>query len=169
MREAGTERPLIVSKDYTRGPQGGAIVSWSRFVGGAASARFHRPAGDHPESVIIFQHEMAGHLGRFIARVPFWQMDMQPGIVNVLPSGAGANVLADLDSHYVIQLIGGDEGEKLVLQLTPGMWTVSWIDPSTGEDIVNYNMTLDSAELELDIPSELDHRIIYIERRTEPF
>ncbi len=162
MKEAGTERPLIVSKDYTRGPDGGAIVSWSRFVGGAASARFHRPAGDHPESVIIFQHELAGNLGRFIARVPFWQMDMHPGVINVLPTGAGANVLADLDSHYVIQLLGGDEGEKLGLKISPGNWTVSWIDPATGTEFANYEAKVNSNALELDIRGELDHRIIYI-------
>jgi hypothetical protein len=162
MKEAGTERPLIVSKDYTRGPEGGAIVSWSRFVGGAASARFHRPAGDHPESVIIFQHEMAGHLGRFIARVPFWQMDMHHGVIKVLPSGAGGNVLTDLVSHYVIQLLGGSEGEKLELQLSPGNWSVSWIDPSSGTEFANNEAVVNSSTMELNIQGVFDHRIIYI-------
>ena len=162
MREAGTERPLVVSKDYTHGPEGGAIVLWSRFVGGAASARFHRPAANHPESVIIFQHEMAGHLGRFIARVPFWQMDIHPEVVNVTPPVAGANVLTDLENHYVIQLIGGDEGEKLGLKISPGKWTVSWIDPSSGAEFTNYEAVVNTNILELDIPGEFDHRIIYI-------
>ena len=167
MKEAGTERPLITSKDYTRDQEGGgAIVLWGRFVGGSASARFHRPnAGVHPESVVLFQHETVRHLGSFIARVPFWQMDIHPEVVNVTPPGAGANVLTDLENHYVIQLIGGGEGEKLGLQITPGKWNVTWIDPATGKDIVNYEISSGSAELELEIPSELDHRIVHLKRK----
>jgi hypothetical protein len=162
MKEAGTERPLIVSKDYTRGPEGGAIVLWSRFVGGAASARFHRPAGDHPESVIDFQHEMAGSLGRFIARVPFWQMDIHPEVVNVVPPGAGANVLTDLDSHYVIQLIGGNQGERIAVEIPSGAWTIEWIDPASGTGYTMHESIAESNRLELDIRGESDHRIIYI-------
>ena len=165
MGEAGTERPLITSKDYSRDQEGGAIVLWSRFVGGAASARFHRPnVEDHPESVIIFQHEMVGHLGSFIARVPFWQMDIHPEVLSVTPPGAGANVLTDLENNYVIQLIGGGEGEKLGLQMSTGKWNVTWIDPATGKDIVNFEITLSSSQLELDIPSELDHGVLHLER-----
>ncbi len=163
MREAGTERPLIVSKDYTRDPEGGAIVLWSRFVGGAASARFHRPrVGDHTESVVNFQHEAVGNLGSFIARVPFWQMDIHPEVLSVTPPGAGANVLTDLENHYVIQLIGGGEGEKLKLELSPGNWNVSWIDPGSGIEFFNYEAVVNSNELELDIKGEFEHRIIYI-------
>jgi hypothetical protein len=76
MTEAGTVRPLIVSKDYSRDEKGGDMVLWSRFVSGAASARFHRPAGDNPETVIDFQHErnrQAGPVycqGSFLGNVP---------------------------------------------------------------------------------------------------
>jgi hypothetical protein len=163
MKAAGTKRPLIVSKDYTRGPEGGTLVFWSRFAGGAASARFHRPAAGNPESMIIFQHEMAGNLGRFIARVPFWQMDIHPEIITALPAGAGANVLADPGSHYVIQLIGGNEGEKLRLQLSGGKWTVSWTDPVSGTEFANYEVKNRSNKImELEIKGEFDHRMIYI-------
>jgi hypothetical protein len=165
MKEAGTERPLVVSKDYTRGPEGGAIVFWSRFVGGAASARFHRPAGDHPGSVISFQHEMAGHLGRFIARVPFWQMDIHPEVVKIIPPGTGVNVLTDLDSHYVIQLIGGDPGERIVVEIPSGNWTIEWIDPSSGTAYTMYEQTVNSDSLMLDIRGESDHRIIFITKK----
>jgi hypothetical protein len=78
MSEAGTRRPLIVSKDYTRGPEGGDLVLWSRFVGGAATARFHRLAGNHPKSVSDFQHEAVGRLAQFIARVPFGGCSRHP-------------------------------------------------------------------------------------------
>ena len=162
MAEAGTRRPLIVSKDYTRGPEGGTIVFWSRFVGGAASARFHRPALTHPPSIIDFQHETVGHLGRFIARLPFWLMNPQNDVVNMLPEGAGVNVLADLESHYVIQLIGGYEGEKLEMQLSPGKWRVNWIDPASGTEFAKHEAIVNSNTLELDIQGEFDHRIIYI-------
>jgi hypothetical protein len=163
MKVAGTERPLIVSKDYTRGPDGGTLVFWSRFVGGAASARFHRPAAGNPESMIIFQHEMARNLGSFIAQIPFWQMDIHPEVITGLPDGAGANVLADPGSHYVIQLIGGNEGEKLSLQLSRGTWIINWTDPFSGTVYANYEIKNSSEKIiELDIQGKLDHRIIYI-------
>jgi hypothetical protein len=82
MDEAGTIRPLVVSKDYTRDTKGGDMVLWSRFIGGAAAARFHRPAGDSPETVSLFQHDAVGRLGKFIATVPFWEMHPAPGIVD---------------------------------------------------------------------------------------
>jgi hypothetical protein len=62
MAKAGMRRPLVVSKDYTRGPAGGDMVLWGRFVGGAATARFHRLAGNHPESVSHFHRVL--HLNR---------------------------------------------------------------------------------------------------------
>ncbi len=167
MREAGTERPLVVSKIYTRGPEGGTIALWSRFFVGAASARFHRPRREHPESLIDFQHEAVGHLGRFIARVPFWQMDIRPEVVNVTPSGVSSHVLTDMDKHYVIQITGENEGGNLGLKLPPGNWVVTWIDPETGKDIVNYEITLSSTEMELDLPSELDHMVVHLERRSD--
>lgn len=164
MAESGTVSPLIVSKDYTRGPDGGTIVFWSRFMGGAASARFHRPAADHPESVIVFQHEAAGHLGHFIARVPFWRMHPCNDAVNMLPDAAGANVLADQESHYVIQLVGGNSGEKLGIVVPSGKWSVEWIDPSTGTELKNYEIDVVSGSQELEIHGEQNHRIIYLTR-----
>jgi hypothetical protein len=164
MAQSGTIRPLIVSKDYTRGPDGGTIVFWSRFAGGAASARFHRPAADHPESLIVFQHEAAGHLGQFIARIPFWLMHPCDDVVNMLPDAAGANVLSDRNSHYVIQLIGGVHGEKLGVVLPSGKWTVEWIDPSSGTELVKYDIDVDSGSQELEIHGEQSHRIIYLSR-----
>jgi len=164
MAESGTIRPLILSKDYTRGPEGGAIVFWSRFVAGAASARFHRLAEDHPESVIVFQHETAGQLGQFIARIPFWRMHPCHDVVNILPDGAGVNVLADQESHYVIQLIGGNHGEKLGIMLPAGRWTVEWIDPATGTELIKYEIDVDSGIQELEIPGEQNHRIIFLSK-----
>ena len=167
MVNAGTRRPLIVSKDYTRTPEGGTIVFWSRFVGGAASSRFHRPALTHPPSVISFQHESVGHLGRFIARVPFWLMHPRHDVVNILPDGAGVNVLTDVESHYVIQLIGGTDGGKIGLEIPSGRWAVQWINPATGKGLVNYEVEVQGKAIELDIPGELDHRIIHLEKKSE--
>ncbi len=165
MKKAGTERPLIVSKDYTRDSDGGTIVFWSRFVSGAASARFHRPASNHPTSVADFQHETVGHLGRFIARVPFWIMHPQHNRVTVLPEGAGVNILTDIKSHYVIQLIGGAGGEKIVMEVPSGRWAVQWLDPATGNELVNHEIEVNTQTLEMNIPGELNHRIIYLERK----
>ena len=164
MKEAGTARPLIVSKDYTRGPEGGAIVSWTRFVGGAASARFHRPAGTDPESLIIFQHEMASVLGKFIARVPFWNMHPMHDSATQLHDGAGVNILSDLKNHYVIQLIGGAVNEKIVLKVPQGRWAVQWIDPATGNELVKDEVDVKMQALELIMPGKLNHWIVYLER-----
>ena len=165
MAEAGTRRPLIVSKDYSRDAQGGDMVLWSRFVSGAASARFHRPAGDNPETVIDFQHEAIGRLGRFIAKVPFWKMHPTPEIVLELPEGAGANVLADPSSVCVVQLIGISNGGSIHLGLSPGTWTVLWIDPSTGNEINRSEVSVSATSLQLDFPAGADHRIILLEKK----
>ncbi len=164
MAEAGTRRPLVVSKDYTRGPDGGDMVLWGRFVGGAAAARFHRLAGNHPESIRRFQHEAVARLGRFIARVPFWRMHPEPGLVKELPSGAGANVLAEPGGPCVVQLIGGGKGDKLRLTLPSGTWAVRWIDPATGRELTRSEATSDATGLELEIPEEGEHYIIHLYR-----
>ena len=163
MAEAGTRRPLVVSKDYTRGPEGGDMVLWSRFAGGAATARFHRLAGNHPASVSRFQHEAVGRLGRCIAQVPFWRMHPAPELVTALPAGAGANVLAEPGGHCVVQLIGGAAGEALRVGLPPGTWKVRWIDPATGLELGRSDETAGTAGLELKIPGALEHRIIHLE------
>lgn len=167
MAEAGTHRPLIISKDYSRDAQGGDLVLWSRFVSGAATARFHRPAGDNPETVIDFQHEAIGRLGRFIAEVPFWQMYPNPGIVLELPEEAGANVLAYASSICVVQLVGVSKGGSVLLGLSPGTWTVRWIDPSTGNEITRSEVSVSATSLQLDFPEGSDHRIILLEKKSE--
>ena len=83
-------------------------------------------------------------------------------VVTMHPEGAVVNVLAAPDSHYVVQLIGGDEDEKLKLQLSSGKWTVSWIDPASGTEFANNDAIVNSTTLDLDIQGEFDHRIIYI-------
>ncbi|MFW5756991.1 MAG: hypothetical protein ACOCWK_10325, partial [Tangfeifania sp.] len=165
--EADTQRPLIVSKDYSRDENGGDLVLWSRFVSGAASARFHRPAGDNPESVIVFQHEAIKRLGRFIAEVPFWQMHPSPDLVLELPEGAGANVLADDSSVCVVQLVGVSNGGSVHLGLQPGTWQVRWIDPSTGNEISRSEVPVSGTSFQLDFPEGPDHRVILLKKTTE--
>ncbi|MDA3835630.1 MAG: hypothetical protein PF495_19835 [Spirochaetales bacterium] len=167
MAEAGTRRPMVVSKDYSRDEEGGDMVLWSRFVSGAASARFHRPAGDDPESVIDFQHEAIGRLGRLIAKVPFWQMSPNPGIVLKLPEGAGANVLADPSFVCVVQLIGATKSGSVHLALSPGTWNVQWIDPSTGNETDRSEASVGANSLQLDFPDGNDHRIILLKKKTK--
>jgi hypothetical protein len=167
MADAGTRRPLIVSKDYTRDAQGGDMVLWSRFVSGAASARFHRPAGNNPESVIDFQHDAVRRLGRFIAEVPFWQMYPNPGTVLSQPEGVGANVLTDQSSVCVVQLIGVSNGGAVQLDMPPGTWTVSWIVPSTGNEINRLEVSVGTTSLQLDVPEGADHRIVLLKKKSE--
>ncbi len=164
MAEAGTLRPLIVSKDYSRDAQGGDLVLWSRFLGGAASARFHRPAGDNPPSVIGFQHEAIGRLGRFIAGVPFWNMHPNPGIVLKLPESAGANVLA-ADAVCAVQLVGVSRGGSLHLNVSPGTWSVRWIDPSTGVDTDLMEAFVSGTSLKLNFPGGPGHRIVLLKKK----
>jgi hypothetical protein len=166
MAEAGTRRPLVVSKDYTQGPDGGDMVLWSRFVGGAAAARFHRLGRNQPESVSTFQHEAVGRLGRFVAQVPFWRMHPRPDLVENLPAEAGANVLAEPDGHCVIQLIGGTAGDLVRFRLSPGRWIHRWVDPATGRDLGRDEAAADHTGLELRIPDGTDHWIVQLEKST---
>ena len=162
MAEADTRRPLIVSKDYTNDVHGGDIVLWSRFVGGASTARFHRPYIDPVEPVIEFQHEAVGRLGRFIARVPFWRMHPDRALAIQLPEGAEANILAEPNGSCVIQLLGGSAGDAMVLQLPSGTWAVEWIDPATGQRLSHSEMTAEDEGLRLTLPEGPEHRVAYV-------
>jgi hypothetical protein len=165
MIAAGNPKPLIVSKDYTRGPEGGDIVLWSRFVGGAAATRFHRPAGNHPPAISQFQHDAVGRLGQFIARVPFWEMRPAPEIIRELPDGGGANVLAEAGGHVVVQLIGGEAGASLGLTLPAGEWAMKWIDPATGRELSRAERTSSAAGLVVELPAGPEHRILHVTPR----
>jgi hypothetical protein len=164
MADADTRRPLVLSKDYTRVRDGGDLVLWSRFVGGAATARFHRLGRDHPESVSQFQHEAVGRLGRFIADIPFWRMHPRPDLIAQLPDGAGANVLGEPEGDVVVQLIGGAAGDRVRLNLDAGAWTVRWIDPASGRELARSETSSSAGILNLTIPSSPDHRVIHLRR-----
>jgi hypothetical protein len=164
MQESGTIRPLVVSKDYSRDANGGDLVLWSRFFSGAATARFHRPAGDSPEIVIDFQHEAIGRLGHLVAEVPFWLLQPLPEAVLKLPEGAGANVLSDQDSLYMIQLAGVSSGGTVQLQLPSGQWNVKWINPSTGNEIQHPDVLSDAPDFKLPVPDGADHMVVVLKK-----
>jgi hypothetical protein len=162
MQSEGEEKPLVVSKDYTRDEQGGRMVLWSRFMGGAASARFHRPSGDHGPEVVDFQHDAVKNLGKFIATIPFWKMSPAPEKIRSLPENATANVLALAKSHIVVQLINGSKGEEILLDMEPGDWNYQWIQPE------NYGKTSASAlevkkgDTIIKIPGNQKHQILHL-------
>lgn len=165
MAEAGTRRPLVTSKDYSRGPGEGDVVLWSRFVGGAAGARFHRPGVENAADVVAFQHDAVRRLGRFVAGVPFWRMHPAPALVRSLPAGSGANVLAEPGGEVVIQLLGGAEGETIRLDLLPGSWTARWLDPSRGEELAITEIVVRAAPADLPLPARPEHRVLHLRRR----
>ena len=76
------------------------------------------------------------HVCGFVRCIPYDPMNHMHDAVESLPEGAGANVLADADRHYVVQLIGGANGKYIGLSLPNGIWSVSWSDPSTEETLV---------------------------------
>jgi hypothetical protein len=168
MTAAGTRRPLVVSKDYTRTIEGGDLVLWSRFVGGAAAARFHRPAGNQPPAVSQFQHDAVGRLGRFIATVPFWRMAPEPAVVRGLPGEVAANVLAEPGREYVVQLLGGEPGEVVRLDVPAGTWSARWLDPAGNRDLATAQEVVAGASgLEMKLPAGGSHRILHLKiRRT---
>jgi hypothetical protein len=163
MAEAGTRRPLVTSKDYSRGPGEGDVVLWSRFVGGAAGARFHRPGRENAGEVVDFQHQAVRRLGQFIAGLPFWRMHPAPHLVRSLPSGSGANVLAEPEGEVVVQLLGGAEGDRIGLDLAPGTWRVRWLDPARAVEIGEGEVRADSGPTALVLPASLDHRILHLQ------
>ena len=164
MNNAGLQRPLVISKDYSNFGLEGDIVFWSRFVGGAATSRFHRPWGEEAETVVQYQHEAVEHLGRFIAKVPFWTMAPAPEMLTYLPKDASANVLAAPDGPVVFQLLGGSEGDTLQVNVGSGTWKVLWVNPATGQDLKNGEVSTDNSVFELEIPGELEHRILLLQR-----
>ncbi len=164
MESADTRRPLVISKDYTNYGLDGDIVFWSRFVGGASTSRFHRPWGEEAETVVQYQHEAMERLGRFIAKVPFWNMAPAPEMLTRLPEGTNANVLAAPDGPVVIQLLGGGAGNTMLIDVGSGAWKILWVDPATGQDLAQSEVSTDNAMLELEIPGDLVHRILLLQR-----
>jgi hypothetical protein len=163
MAERGTPRPLIISKDYTRGPDGGDLVLWSRFVGGAATARFHRPGQQHGPEVIEFQHQAIARLGRFIAEVPFWRMQPRPELIERIPQGVAANVLAEPEGQIVVQLLGGRAGKRLAVKAPPTTRTARWIDPARGTVLARFAVSPPAQQpLELEIPIDLEHLVLHL-------
>lgn len=158
----GTEKPLVVSKDYTRDEQGGTMVLWSRFVGGAAAARFHRPHKDHGDEVVDFQHQTVLNLGKFVAGLPFWRMYPAPELIKELPEGAQANVLAEPEGHTVLQMIGGKAGEQVTIDLAAGNWHVQWLDPLGNRELAKYTKQSRAHSLILELPGDLQHRILHV-------
>lgn len=164
MQDSGTIRPLIISKDYTRDSDGGDITLWSRFIGGAASARFHRLGVDHDPEVSDFQHEAVKRLGAFIAEIPFWEMHPATDLLDDLPENTEVNVLSSTSGHIIIQLIGENSGESFSADLEPGAWTVRWMDPSQGTVMDQFEISVDTTPFQFDIPEGPEHKILYLKQ-----
>ena len=161
MLSKGKKKPLVVSKDYTRDEQGGRMIIWSRFIGGAASARFHRPSGDHGADVVNFQHEAVKKLGKFISTLPFWKMAPVPEKIRSLPDGVRANLMAQEDGHFVAQVINGKKGEEISLKTAPGKWIARWIPPKEPEE--SFKRTYKSnGSIRIEIPENLKHQILHL-------
>lgn len=162
MDNTGRRKPIVVSKDYGRTSDGGNRVLWSRLVGGAATARFHRLGAEHGQEVIDFQYEAVRRLGRFLGRIPFWRMHPAPELIEKLPGSIGANILADDERHLVMQIIGEAGGGDLTLNLSSGAWNIEWINPATGETIDRVARQTNGSPLQLDFPGDYNHRILYV-------
>ncbi len=163
MTESVGPRPLIVSKDYTRGDEGGDIVLWSRFMGGAAAARFHRPGMEHGDALIDFQHDAVHRLGYFLAEIPFWNMYPAHDILQKYDDTIGANVMAEPEGHVVVQLLDVRRRQRLALDVNTREWTVRWIDPSSGHELERQSLISETPMLELDIPVDKEHLILHLQ------
>ncbi|MEX0928856.1 MAG: hypothetical protein WDZ53_05575 [Balneolales bacterium] len=163
MAAAAGPRPMLVSKDYTRDQEGGDMVLWSRFAGGAAAARFHRPGVQHGNEVIDFQHAAIERLGRFIAEIPFWNMHSAPELLQEQDKTLEANIMAGPAGHIVAQLFEVSEGQSFSFNLNPGTWTARWIDPATGEELRRNSLSTESRLLELHIPADRDHLVLHLQ------
>ncbi|MFW6188982.1 MAG: hypothetical protein ACOC7T_00995 [Planctomycetota bacterium] len=129
MDEYGHQKPLVVSKDYTNSDPDGVAVLWAKFVGGAATGRFHRPThAEQAGKLADFQFEAVRRLGRMIGRTQFWRMRPNHDLIRNLPEEAGALVLEEPGRQYVIQIVGGREAEFDML-IEPGEYRLSWYDP----------------------------------------
>ena len=133
MEEMGKVKPLVVSKDYTNFEPDGVPVLWAKFVGGAASARFHRPLPDAEEAAVAdFQFDAIRHLGEFVKGTRFYELSPERALVAQVPRGMGYLLLGRSGQEHVLQLFGRTGG-KVDLMLEAGAFRVSWYDPHTGE------------------------------------
>ncbi|MEX0779961.1 MAG: hypothetical protein WD037_09505 [Balneolales bacterium] len=161
MAKAFGPRPLMITKDYTRGEDGGDVILWSRLIGGASSARFHRPGVDS-EGVVEFQREAALRLGKFIAEIPFWNMNPAPEFLRATDEEISANILAENHGHVVVQLLESKKDQRLFFELEPGTWSVRWIDPATGQVVDKGSASSENNMFEISIPVDLDHLVLHL-------
>ncbi len=133
MDDMGKVKPLVVSKDYTNFDPDGVPVIWSKFVGGAAAARFHRPMpGEKEKAVADFQFDAIRHLGEFVKGTRFHELAPERALVAQVPKGMGYLLLGKPGQEHVLQLFGRTGG-SVDLMLEAGAFRISWYDPHTGK------------------------------------
>ena len=129
------EKPITTSKIYYRSPW----TLWSKFINGAASARFHRNCdrggSDEAEPHVYFEYVQ--HLRTFVDELNLeMASSIDDDVVTTLTKGVHADVLAAPGRWYVVFLYqeanDADASVELTLDLPKGDYNVRWYRPDTG-------------------------------------
>lgn len=170
MERSGSVKPLVVSKEYTNDEPDGRPVVWSKFVSGAASARFHRSQPerwDQTEATTDFQFDTIEALGTFVAETGFWHQSPDRTVVQDAPADAVTVARSDPGSSYVVLVVDGNGGD-VVVSLARGTYEVDWYDAGTAEyTCATPDPLLDvSAEIapRLPVPDGSETQILYARR-----
>jgi len=132
MHENKCIKPLMVSKIYENTPPIGIPFIWSKFIAGAASARYHRPPDESSiKDVEDFQFNTIKYLGEFIKTTKFWELSPQHQLASAIPSEIKPLVLANPGMEYIIMLIGGNNA-IVKLNIEPGKYRIIWYNPDKG-------------------------------------
>jgi hypothetical protein len=124
---AADPEPIVVSKDYTFEAPDGRPVIWSKFVAGAATARFHRPT-DGSEETAAFDFECIERPGSFVADTTFRRHRPDRDVVVTTPPDAVALARSWPGEEYVVAVVDGGGGD-LAVALAPGTYAVRRYDP----------------------------------------
>ena len=164
MAERGRVKPLVVSKDYTNTGDEAITVLWSRFTGGAATARFHRPFGRVDfQAIPEFQYAAAERLAQFVAGVGFKRMQPMPELI--ASEHEHINVLGDEGREYVVHLVGRRDATRLGLHLPAGRWRLSWHQPHADEPAVPEEQVIDAEEgatTSIDVPGHAHGLVMHL-------
>ncbi|MEX0885772.1 MAG: hypothetical protein WD009_04955 [Phycisphaeraceae bacterium] len=166
MIEHGRIKPLVICKEYTNAGPDAVTALWSRFTGGAATARFHRPYGDVDfETIPSFQYAAAERLAQFVVGVAFERMQPMPELI--VSDDANINVLGAAGREYVAHLVGRREATELALDLPPGRWQVVVHDAHReGEETQVSTQTLEAGDepARLALPAHEHALVVHLQR-----
>jgi hypothetical protein len=152
LETADNPKPLAAAKTYLYDTS----WLWIKFIAGGASGRLHRPGSFGVSGRAGFPNDTPWarqairNLTSFVRQTRFWEMAPHSELVAATPSNSDGYALAAPGQEYVVYLLDRDlatnPGGTLALDMTGGVYEVSFYDPKSGERAAGSPSTVSGGE-----------------------